>query len=576
MKNNSKSKQFFQILCVILIASILLLQGSSALQQREFYKNSPILDAVVPEWSFSSSELVSAGSDGNSFNQVMDIDSKGNVHVAWQELNGSYLYRVWDINTQTWQPSQIIASCTHNMFAGIGITVDDSDNVHIVWGDDTDYQSAGIDFDIFYKFWNSTSMSWNETSVVSTESNLVSFMPVVKVDSHNNAHIIWYDHTDYLGSGSDYDVFYKCWDALDMKWNTTIVVSTESGLDSKRGSMDIQSSGYLEIAWYDKTNLGTNGDDWDIFFKFYNPETEYWSSVRVISANSVNDSYHPDVYVDSKDNVHITWHDYSDIDNNGIDADIFYTFWNSTSTSWNATTVISTESDENSYLPGVVVDELQNVFISWWDLSDLGTLDIDFDIFFKYWDASGEYWNTTQVVTDDNTSDAELSENSPIDIDRWGNVHLIWEDYSDMLGAGGSDYDVFYKRLDLSSLNAPILQSISPAPSTTGNIDLQWSSVPYVDTYSVYRSDTAISSVSGLTPITIVNTIDFADLGLSDGTYYYVIVANNPYLDSTISNEESVDVEIPIVQEYPIQMLLAVGIVGLFAVVIKHKRKNIK
>ncbi|MHA1550553.1 MAG: hypothetical protein ACTSQC_01255 [Candidatus Heimdallarchaeaceae archaeon] len=537
--------------------------------------DSTSIDSLNLEWSFTSSELVSSGNDDRSYYQEMDVDSKGNIHVVWKELNGTYMYRVWDINTQVWQPIHIIASTTSNGFAGIGITIDNSDNIHIAWSDDADYQSSGIDFDVFYTFWNSTSLNWNETSVVSTESDRVSFMPIIKVDNDNNIHFLWYDHTDYQSCGTDWDVFYKCWDASTMNFNSTVVVSTESDLDSYRGSMDIQSTGNLEIAWYDKTNLGTNGDDWDIFFKFYVPKTEYWSNVRVLSIDSVNNSYHPDVFVDTKDNVHVTWQDLSDYNGAGEDSDIFYTFWNRTTTSWNGTTVVSTESTDISILAGIAVDELQNVFFSWYEYTAYQDPDPFNEIYFKYWDGSSHSWNSSQVITDDNTDGADLSENCPISVDRWGNVHILWEDNSTISGAG-DDYDIFYKRLDLSSIQSPVLQAIDPNPSTTGNIDLQWSSVPFVEKYSIYRSVSHISSVSGLTPITEIDSTSFDDYGLSDGTHYYVIIASNPYLDSMMSNEESVDIEIPVVHEYPINILLAVGVIGVTTLILMKFRLKIK
>ncbi|MHA1200008.1 MAG: hypothetical protein ACTSQF_11825, partial [Candidatus Heimdallarchaeaceae archaeon] len=79
---------------------------------------------------------------------------------------------------------------------------------------------------------------------------------------------------------------------------------------------------------------------------------------------------------------------------------------------------------------------------------------------------------------------------------------------------------------------------------------------------------------SGLTPITEIDSTNFDDYGLSDGTHYYVIIASNPYLDSTMSNEESVNVEIPVVHEYPINILLAVGVIGVTTLILmKFKLK---
>ena len=51
--------------------------------------------------------------------------------------------------------------------------------------------------------------SWTTTEVVSTESNGDSRDTSLAVDSAGNVHVAWHDHTDYAGSGTDYDIFYK-------------------------------------------------------------------------------------------------------------------------------------------------------------------------------------------------------------------------------------------------------------------------------------------------------------------------------------------------------------------------------
>ena len=73
---------------------------------------------------------------------------------------------------------------------------------------------------------------WTPTEVVSTESTDNSNIPSLAVDSEGNIHIAWLDHTDYAGSGADYDIFYKRWEVSNSSWTTTEVVSTESNRSS--------------------------------------------------------------------------------------------------------------------------------------------------------------------------------------------------------------------------------------------------------------------------------------------------------------------------------------------------------
>ncbi len=36
-----------------------------------------------------------------------------------------------------------------------------------------------------------------------------SLNPNMAIDSHDNLHVVWQDNTDYDSSGTDYDIFYK-------------------------------------------------------------------------------------------------------------------------------------------------------------------------------------------------------------------------------------------------------------------------------------------------------------------------------------------------------------------------------
>ncbi len=53
----------------------------------------------------------------------------------------------------------------------------------------------------------------NTTEVVSTESTGDSEFSTISVDDSGNVHIAWEDYTDYGGSGTDPDIFYKRWNA---------------------------------------------------------------------------------------------------------------------------------------------------------------------------------------------------------------------------------------------------------------------------------------------------------------------------------------------------------------------------
>jgi subtilisin family serine protease len=93
---------------------------------------------------------------------------------------------------------------------------------------------------------------------------------------------------------------------------------------------------------------------------------------------------------------------------------------------------------------------------------------------------------------------------------------------------------------------APILNAIVPNPSQNGSITLTWNGVSGATNYSIYRSNSSINSLTGLNPIASgITAQSYTNSGLSNGTYYFVIIAFNASGPSPLSNCENVTVAIP-------------------------------
>ncbi|MHA1301724.1 MAG: hypothetical protein ACTSO9_20075 [Candidatus Helarchaeota archaeon] len=358
------------------------------------------------------------------------------------------------------------------------VAVDVFGNIHVVWRDLTDYGGSGTDYDIFYKFWNVTSRTWSgkisATDIVSTESSGTSTCPDIAVDIFGNVHVVWYDNTNYGGSGGDLDIFYKFWNATSGAWNMTEVISTESFSSSYYPSIAVDNSGNVHVAWRDYTDYGGAGSDSDIFYKFWNVTSGVWSgyinATDVVSTESTGDSFEPSLAVDSSGNVHIAWYDITDYNGAGIDWDIFYKFWNATSGAWNMTEVVSTESTGNSRTPSLAVDGSGNVHIAWSDTTDYSDAGSDSDIFYKFWNVTSGIWNgyvnATDVVSGDNTGN---SQSPSLAVDDSGNVHVAWHDNMNYTGAG-TDNDIFYTFWDANSRVWNVIEVIS-TESTGSSMD---------------------------------------------------------------------------------------------------------
>ncbi len=379
----------------LLSTSSLNIVNTNALLEVEH--NQHIIDSFDrSDWKWTTTEVVSTESASTSVNPSIDVDSGMNVYIAWEDYSDyagagdwdeDIFYKCWNASTESWTITEVVSTESLEISAYPSLAVDSAGNVHITWQDWTNYAGSGSDMDIFYKRWNVTSETWTTTEVVSTESTGYSYRPSIAVDSERNAHISWEDHTNYDSSGSDVDIFYKRLYSSNYSWTTTEVVSTESTLVSEETSLTVDILGNVHISWEDTTNYDSSGADRDIFYKRWDAFTSSWTTSEVVSTESTGNSHNPSIDVDTFYGVHIAWYDGTDINNAGTDSDILYKKWEASS-SWTTTDVVSTESTGYSAFPSLAVDSMGIVHILWEDATDYNNAETDRDIFYKRWDSS--------------------------------------------------------------------------------------------------------------------------------------------------------------------------------------------
>jgi hypothetical protein len=322
------------------------------------------------------------------------------------------------------------------------LAVDSLGNVHVVWYDTTDLE--GSDIDVLYRRWNATSTSWMPIEIVSIGSTTSSLYPAIATDIHNNAHIVWYDATNYSGAGPDNDVIYRSWNASTDQWSSIQVISTESTGSSLFPSIFVDNYDNIHIAWEDSTNyMGAGEFDSDIFYKYYNRTSGIWNNTQVISYESYHTSTFPSTTVDQYKNVHIVWEDYSNYDSSGSDADLFYKFWNSTTGEWSITDVLTTDSKTSSY-PKIVLGPLGKIHLVWQEESPSSW----YNVFYQSLNVDTGSWSPLENVTP--TDQSANSINPAIAVDLSGNIHVVWADESNY-EPNSLDLDVFYKYRNVST-----------------------------------------------------------------------------------------------------------------------------
>ena len=532
------------IISFLISTSSLNINSTQALVD-ENHNHYTIDSFVQSTWKWNITEVVSTECIDFSGYPSLAVDSAGNIHIAWEDetdytgagTDRDIFYKRWNSSSSSWTIIEVVSTeSTDNSFYP-SLAVDSTGNVHIAWSDYTNYAGAGTNCDSFYKRWDASTSSWTTTEVVSTESTADSWLPSLAVDSAGHVHIAWSDGTAYAGSGTDRDIFYKRFDATSSSWTTTEVVSTESTSDSYLPSLTVDSAGTVHIAWEDFTIYAGSGIDNDIFYKRWDSSTSSWTTTEVVSTESTDASSNPSLATDTLGNVHVAWYDGTAYAGSDLDMDIFYKRWDASTSSWTTTEVVSTESAGHSNYPSLATDFAGKVHIAWMDLTNYADAGTDIDIFYKRWDSSSSSWTTPEVVSTESTSGSWYPS---LAVDSAEHVYITWHDSTNYTGAG-TDMDIFYK-LFTGPLADPELAFIVPNPTEFTSIHLDWNYVLGATTYYVYRSTSYIWSVEGLTPIATVSSSDYIDIVSSEGFYYYVVVAGNFAGNSSHSNCQYVEV----------------------------------
>jgi DNA-binding beta-propeller fold protein YncE len=200
-------------------------------------------------------------------------------------------------------------------------------------------------------------------------------------------------------------------------------------------------------------------------------------------------------------------------------------------------------SDENNYViqifkPNPNLPTVSDVLIEFNNTSG------DLSLTYTYYDGDGDLEGDTQI--------------------RWYKNNVVQSIYNDLKLVPATAFtlgDIWnatvqpHDGLDSGSIYTsnsktilpppPVLLTITPNPSTTGNITLDWNDVIGASSYKVYRKNITFTTVGALTPIATPAMSTYNDTGLGNGTFYYAVVSTIASCDSVPSNILSINVGIP-------------------------------
>lgn len=472
-----------------------------------FYK---AWNATTGTWT--PAEVVSTESTDSSMQPAIGVDGNGNVHVAWVDWTFSspspdIVYKRRELATGTWTPTEKVSSESTGISQDPVLTVDAAGNVHVAWVDNTNHAGAGPDMDIFYKHLNASTGTWTMTEVVSTESSEYAVNPSIAVSSNGDVHVAWDDSTDYAGSGTDKDIFWKVRTASSGAWAAAVIVSNTSTGMSVVPRLLLDEAGTLHAAWLEEDDIvhaardGTSGT-W-----------EPASIIPVKTASLMQGT--PALAIDASGNMHVAWSAASTFGASGTDDDVFYTV--------------------KAIPPGAPVlahVSLAGEFVhlSWTVPTTLPSFKV--------------YRDIQPVISVDGLDPVGITRDTWF-VDQPGDngtffyaiVGMNW--YLD--GTPSNSESITF----IIQLGTPVLNPISPAIDLDGVIHLFWVAAEGATSYQVYRSSSPITSTAGATLVATLSTTSFVDVVVANGTWYYAIVARNTAGSSPLSNQQQVTVTIP-------------------------------
>ncbi len=595
------------IICYLASATLLGTFSTQALQntnEDQFRIDSSDIDP----WYWSTTEIVSTESIGSSVESSIATDSAGNVHLAWQD-NSDYLgsgvresifYKRWNVSTFSWTTTEVVSVDKYRDALSPSLAIDIFGNVHIAWCSD-----GGLMRDnIYYRCWNVSTSSWTSAGEIFSEVGMDNYDPSLDTDSSGNVHLAW-EYEDSIHSRRE--IYYQCWNVSTSSWTSAQDISTESS-QSTFPSLTIDSTDSVHISWQDSTNYAGSGGDSDIFYKRWDSSISSWTTTEVVSTESTGASQGSSLVTDSAGNVHITWHDSTNYAGSGGDSDIFYKRWDSSNYSWSITRVMSIENTDGSTFPSLAVDSTDYVYLAWDDVTNYNGSGTDSDIFYKYLEGPLATPELAFIVPNPTVINTVTLDWNPIvgatTYYVYRSTSYIWSvggiipidtvsssDYIDTLSSEGFYYYVIvagnfemnssfsncqYVEVKFPDLECPDLAPLLPNPTEISSVSLVWDSIDGATEYYVYRTTSYIWSVEGLTPIATVGTNSYVDNLPSVGTYFYVIVASDGVRNSTQSNCEYVEYELPTLQEFIILTSLILGIPVILFVVTRIRKRGSK
>lgn len=292
------------------------------------------------EWS--NPLAVSTLDHESSFYPDMVIDSKGNIHVVWEDEStglGDIFYRILFVENNSWSASYLLSYPYPKYSARYPkISCDAQDKVHFVWEEsfqnsslmyrtfdgDTFTQTIGIvenascndqylvvnkrgdvficweqsdeihpQFNIHARIYSSTQQTWSPIRQI-TNTSYYSSATDVATDNNNVFHLVWGESSATLGTD---EIHYTTFQGEEFIQGNVSVISPIDGNCSSTPKIALDNENILHIIWIEDEPKRT------VVCRYL--EENNWSEITALSGQG--GSSDPAIFADGHSTIHIVW-----------------------------------------------------------------------------------------------------------------------------------------------------------------------------------------------------------------------------------------------------------------------------
>ena len=408
--------------------------------------------------TWSNPTLVTSDSDATSWYPRLVV-SDSNVHVTWREYDSvnliysAYYSRSTNGGTSFLGSEKVSGDMEVPYTA---VAADDSNNVVVVWNEDTDNDLVA---DVTKARISSTNgATFGTENTLSDGQDIYTYEVDIAADGDGGFEVAW---MRYIGERANpYRITHTHCDSGCSTWNDPEMIDTGEDTDFRNvPSLNADSSG-VGIVWSDRDSSFGGSSDSDIVFRY--DSGNGWSAPELVSEHYYEADSEIPVLASAGDWLYMLYRDGGDLDQeensngndaHGDDGDIFFRRSSNNAESWSDPVVVSRINGDGDSNGGTIGYQYRSaiaavdsyVYAAWvdWNLMDADDY-YDYEIIFAISPDYGASWGEPFILSGSYGDDYSYE---PVIVAQGSHVYVAWRDWGNVDGSG-TDYDINFRHSD--------------------------------------------------------------------------------------------------------------------------------